>query len=75
LRACLADHTSSSSGLAEKLASQLGGTYEVIVLAADSGGRLFYKVLVGPLNRDESGTLLYQFRARGFKDAFVRYVE
>jgi hypothetical protein len=65
----------STKGLAEKLASQLGGTYEVIVLAADSGGRLFYKVLVGPLNRDESGTLLYQFRARGFKDAFVRYVE
>jgi cell division septation protein DedD len=65
----------STQGLAEKLANRLRGTYEVIVLAVDSTGRMFYKVLVGPLNRDESGTLLYQFRARGFKDAFVQYVE
>ena len=65
----------TTEGLAEKLANQLRNTYDVVVLAVDSSGRLFYKVLVGPLNRDESGTLLYQFRARGFKDAFVQYVE
>ena len=31
-----------------------------------------YKVLVGPLNQDESGALLYKFRVKGFPDAFVR---
>jgi len=33
-----------------------------------------YKVLLGPLNKDESDTLLFRFRSLGFKDAFVKYV-
>jgi len=65
----------STRNLAEKLAGDLTQTYSVTILPASSGGRQFYKVLVGPLNVDESGTLLYQFRSRGFKDAFIRYVE
>jgi rare lipoprotein A (peptidoglycan hydrolase) len=65
----------STRGLAEKLAGDLTQTYSVTILPASSGGRQFYKVLVGPLNVDESGTLLYQFRSRGFKDAFIQYVE
>jgi cell division protein FtsN len=67
----------STRSLAEKLAKELSSTarYTVEVLPISSGDRLLYKVLVGPLNRDESGTLLFQFRARGFKDAFVQYVE
>jgi len=60
---------------AENLAGDLTKSYSVTILPADSGGRRFYKVLVGPLNVDESGTLLYQFRSLGFKDAFIRYVE
>jgi len=65
----------STRSLAEKLAGNLTQTYSVTILPASSGGRQFYKVLVGPLNVDESGTLLYQFRSRGFKDAFIQYVE
>ena len=65
----------STRGLAEKLAGNFTQTYSVTILPASSGGRQFYKVLVGPLNVDESGTLLYQFRSRGFKDAFIQYVE
>jgi cell division protein FtsN len=65
----------STRTLAEKLAGDLTQTYTVTILPASSGGRRFYKVLVGPLNVDESGTLLYQFRSRGFKDAFIQYVE
>jgi hypothetical protein len=65
----------STRNLAEKLAGDLTQTYSVTILPASSGGRQFYKVLVGPLNVDESGTLLYQFRSRGFKDAFIQYVE
>ena len=65
----------STRNLAEKLAWDLTQSYSVTILPASSGGRLFYKVLVGPLNVDESGTLLYQFRSSGFKDAFIQYVE
>jgi hypothetical protein len=65
----------STRNLAENLAGDLTRRYSVTILPADSGGRRFYKVLVGPLNVDESGTLLYQFRSRGFKDAFIQYVE
>ena len=65
----------STRNLAENLAGDLTQSYSVTILPADSGGRRFYKVLVGPLNVDESGTLLYQFRSRGFKDAFIQYVE
>ncbi len=65
----------STRGLAEKLAGELNQTYSVTILPATSDGSRFFKVLVGPLNGDESGTLLYQFRARGFKDAFIKFVE
>jgi hypothetical protein len=65
----------SSRSMAEKLARDLGPNYEVTILPADDPNRTIYKVLVGPLNTDESGTLLYLFKARGFKDAFLRYVE
>ncbi len=67
----------STRGLAEKLASQVStyARYSVEILPSTAGAAPLYKVLIGPLNRDESGTLLYQFRARGFRDAFVQYVE
>jgi cell division protein FtsN len=65
----------STRNLAERLAGDLNQSYSVTILPADTGGRRFYKVLLGPLNVDESGTLLYQFRSRGFKDAFIQYIE
>jgi hypothetical protein len=40
------------------------------VVAASATDPIF-KVVIGPLNRDESGTLLYRFRASGFPDAFL----
>ena len=33
--------------------------------------KIIYKVVIGPLTRDESGALLYQFRTQGFPDAFL----
>ena len=65
----------SSRSMAERLASDLGPNYQVTILPVDDPSRRIYKVLIGPLNTDESGTLLYLFKARGFKDAFLRYVE
>ncbi|MBN1838231.1 MAG: SPOR domain-containing protein, partial [Spirochaetales bacterium] len=68
----------SSRSLAERLAGEIGEigpNYEVSIQPAEHRNRTIYKVLIGPLNTDESGTLLYLFRARGFRDAFLRHVE
>ncbi|WP_321992326.1 SPOR domain-containing protein [Marispirochaeta aestuarii] len=54
---------------AESTAARFKGTYPVLVLNQDNA---YYKVLVGPLSPDESGALLMNFRARGFRDAFIR---
>ena len=62
----------STQEVAQGLAVSLMQTYPVVVLAPVAGGKQIYKVLVGPLNKAESGTLLPVFRFRGFHDAFVR---
>jgi rare lipoprotein A (peptidoglycan hydrolase) len=62
----------STQETAQGLAASLVQTYPVVVLAPAAGGRQIYKVLVGPLNKAESGTLLPLFRFRGFRDAFLR---
>jgi hypothetical protein len=55
------------------LSDELSGTYPITVFSAvDSGTARQYKVMVGPLNQDESGVLLAIFRARGYRDAFIR---
>lgn len=57
---------------AARLKADLADVYPVTVYLTETTDRRVYKVLVGPLNQDESGALLYQFRVRGFPDAFVR---
>ncbi|HVP19938.1 MAG TPA: SPOR domain-containing protein [Spirochaetia bacterium] len=57
---------------ARDIAVRLVETYPVVVLTPSSSDTQMYKVLVGPLNRAESGTLLPLFKFRGFRDAFVR---
>ncbi len=54
------------------MAGKVTPTYPVVVLAPAANGKQIYKVLVGPLNKAESGTLLPLFKVRGFRDAFVR---
>ena len=58
--------------VAQGLAGTLIQTYPVVVLAPASGDKPMFRVLVGPLNKAESGTLLPLFKFRGFRDAFVR---
>lgn len=58
--------------VAQSLAVSLVKIYPVVVLTPASSEKQMYKVLVGPLNRAESGTLLPVFKFRGFRDAFVR---
>ncbi|MBN1525233.1 MAG: SPOR domain-containing protein [Spirochaetales bacterium] len=59
-------------------AEQVAGmhkNYPMEIITASAGGYSVYKVVVGPLKRDEGGTVLYLFKANGYKDAFIRYVE
>lgn len=57
---------------AKDLAETLAGRYPVTVLVGRTADTSSYKVMVGPLNQDESGSLLFNFRAKGYKDAFLR---
>jgi len=60
------------SSAAVALADNLSPDYPVSVYAFSQNKKPLYKVMIGPLNSDESGTLLYLFMAQGYKDAFVR---
>jgi cell division septation protein DedD len=58
--------------LARELAAKLAPTYPALVLTPSNQGASIFKVVIGPLNRAESGTLLTWFRYRGFPDAFLK---
>ena len=60
---------SSQSG-AQNVAMRVPRSFAPAVVGSE-GERPIFKVMIGPLNRDESGTLLYRFRASGFPDAFL----
>lgn len=49
------------------------GKYPIILLSREGGSG--YKVLVGPLNKDEYGSVLEKFKAFGFKDAFLKKIK
>ncbi len=57
---------------AKQVADTYRSSYPVAVLQETSAAKQIYKVLLGPVNYDESGGLLFNFRAKGFKDAFIR---
>jgi hypothetical protein len=42
------------------------------VLPLTQPDRIVYRVMVGPLEEDETGTLLFFLRAKGYTDTFVR---
>jgi hypothetical protein len=56
---------------AKNLASKLLPRYPVTIYTKE-GETFPFKVMVGPLNEDESGVLLYSFTAGGYRDAFLR---
>ena len=56
-------------------AGKLERGYPVTILTDSGGAGTSYKLLVGPLTADESGILLYNFRAGGYSDAFIRRIE
>ena len=58
-----------------KAAGSLVETYPVTILTDDAAAGVSYKLLLGPLSADESGVMLYNFRAGGYSDAFIRRIE
>ncbi|MBN2352136.1 MAG: hypothetical protein JXD23_06150 [Spirochaetales bacterium] len=50
-------------------------TYPMAIVSGKADNANVFKVVVGPLKRDETGTVLYLFKARGYRDAFLRYIE
>jgi hypothetical protein len=57
--------------VAKDLAASLTPTYPTLIVPPPAGSRV-YRVVIGPLNKAESGTLLTWFRVRGFPDAFLK---
>jgi rare lipoprotein A (peptidoglycan hydrolase) len=49
--------------------------YPVVIFSPEASKLKIYNVLIGPLNKPESDTLFFRFKANGIKDAFVKYVQ
>ncbi len=47
--------------------------YPLAVTEHGEGEERLFRILVGPVNRDERGALLIDLRSLGFRDAFVRH--
>ncbi|MBI9100296.1 MAG: hypothetical protein JEY91_17570 [Spirochaetaceae bacterium] len=50
---------------------QINDAYPSIVLTVPSGEEQLYKLLIGPISRDEKGIVMTRFRSSGYGDAFL----
>jgi hypothetical protein len=57
---------------AKRVIDEVAPGYPLAVQPVDGADRQIYRVYVGPLEEDEKGMVLYWFRARGYRDAFIR---
>ena len=62
----------ASEKVAQDLAASVPSAYPTLVVAPAGAGTGMFRVLIGPLNRAESGTVLTRFKYRGFPDAFLK---
>ena len=62
----------SQSATVEQELSKIGKGYPLTVQSIVLSGKPVYRILIGPVNQGESGALLKQFHARGYKDAFIK---
>jgi hypothetical protein len=60
---------------AVKLQSVLPKNPPAFIIQESSGAKTVYKVVVGPVTKDERGSLLNFYKTRGYKDAFLRQGE
>ena len=61
----------SSSELVYGEMDRIAVKYPMIVWTDESGSGPVYKLLIGPLTGDETGVLVYRFRAEGYRDLFL----
>lgn len=62
----------SEPGGVSFLLEDFTSNYPVTVYKSNVPAETKYRVLVGPLNLDESGSVLFTVRSKGFGDAFIR---
>lgn len=62
----------SKSELVEPELSKIGKSYPLAIQTIGSQDHPLYRILLGPINRGESGALLQRFKGIGYADAFVR---
>ena len=65
----------SHTATVEQELSKIEQGYPLTVQSIVLSGKPVYRILIGPVNQGESGALLKQFKARGYKDAFVRLAQ
>ena len=56
----------------ESFVQMYGKQYPVAIEKSSTAKDVFYKVYVGPLQKDERGAALETFQKLGFKDAFLK---
>ncbi|MCP4164199.1 MAG: hypothetical protein GY760_29420, partial [Deltaproteobacteria bacterium] len=49
----------------------INDSYPSIVLTVGKEDNLMYKLLIGPISRDEKGIVMARFRNIGYNDAFL----
>ena len=59
---------------AREIERRFQATYPVDVQSGARNGRSYFRVVIGPLGRDETGSVLLRFQGLGYRDAFVRAV-
>jgi len=62
----------SKLDLAQTRGRRLASRYPVTLFLEEKNTAAPYKLMIGPLNEHESGTLLFTFTSRGYRDAFIR---
>ena len=56
----------------ESFVQRYGKQYPIAVEKSSTAKEVFYKVYIGPLQKDEQGAALETFQKLGFKDAFLK---
>ncbi len=57
---------------AQKVSEAFSKLFPINIYGFLKSQKQYYRVLLGPLNKDERGAVLMFFRSQGYKDAFMR---
>ncbi|MCR4626716.1 MAG: SPOR domain-containing protein, partial [Treponema sp.] len=57
----------------ENLVNSYKDNYPLALVPSKSGNA--YQIMVGPLEKDEYGSVMQKFKSKGFKDCFLRKIK